>query len=173
MIIILEGNECNYKTTVANKLNKKLNFPILKGSTFESAQSGNEELYKHHFKFTHLDNIILDRGIYSNLVYASLYKDYSILNKEQVKYIENAMTDKAIVVYLHADTDVLIERIRQRGDEYVKEDMLDSINKKYDQVISESNLVIISYNTESFNSDEIVEDVVEFIDEKPWLDDEI
>jgi cytidylate kinase len=75
MLIILEGNECNFKSTVAEKLSNLIGFNVVKGSSFEMSKTTNEELFNKFNQLSNLNRTIIDRFIYSNLVYASLYKD--------------------------------------------------------------------------------------------------
>lgn len=162
MIIILEGNEANFKTTIAEKLRNKLNIPIVKGSSFELSQCTNEELFKHFKDFAEMDKVIFDRFIYSNRVYATLYKDYAILNKQQREDIEELIKDKAIIVYLHTDEETTKQRIRQRGDEYVNEDMVGKIYDVYHNVMMEANetLDVYTYNTKYWSSDDVVDHLI-------------
>lgn len=160
LLYILCGNECNFKTTVANKLSEKLNLPIIKGSSFELSQCTNEELYNHFFKIAVSDNLIVDRYIYSNLTYASLYDDYAILSKNQKEYLELILDSKAKVIYLFADDNVLKERMKVRGDDYVDESMLSVINKKFHSVMTTSTLNPTWYDTNDWTSDEIVNDLL-------------
>lgn len=166
MLIILEGNECCFKTTVAEKLSKKLGWDIVKGSSFELAQCNNAELFEHFLGITHMKNKIVDRYIYSNLVYASLYKDFAIINEEQQNIIEDTLKDKAIIVYLYASPDVIKERLEERGDDYVEVDMIESINEKYDQVTISDKVYNTMYDTEYLTSDEIVNQILAEIDEQ-------
>jgi thymidylate kinase len=158
-LIILEGNEANFKTTVANKLSKLINFPVVKGSTFEHAQCTNEELFEKFKELSELDNTILDRFIYSNRVYATLYRDFAILTNDQRKEIEERIKGKATLIYLHADDEIIKQRIEQRGDDYVDTDMVSAINNEYIKTINEAGIQRISYNTSEWNSDEIVRDI--------------
>lgn len=156
-MIILEGNECCFKSTVASKLNEKLDYPIIKGSSFELAQCNNEELYKHFIEFAKNKNVIMDRFIYSNQVYATLYKDYAILTDTQRKSIEEMVFDKAKVYYLYAPDEVIKKRIKSRGDEYVELDMVSKISEMYEQVMFQSGLKLRMLDTNEMTSDEIVE----------------
>ncbi|MEM5599348.1 hypothetical protein AAHB53_28775 [Niallia circulans] len=106
-MIILEGNECCFKSTVASKLSEKSGYPIIKGSSFELSQCTNKELYEHFINFSINDNVIMDRFIYSNQVYATLYKDFAILTNDQRKHIEKLVFDKSIVYYLYAPDEVI------------------------------------------------------------------
>ena len=163
MLIILEGNECNFKTTVAEKLSKELNIPVVKGSSFELAQCNNQELYEHFLKLSQMDNVIIDRSWISNYVYATLYKDYAILTPEQRLEIEQRVYDKALLVYLYADEETIKSRLRERGDDYVEEKMIGTINKVYLEAIEQTELVVHSFNTSSYSSDNIVKQVEKLI----------
>lgn len=160
-MIILEGNECCFKSTVANKLNEKLGYPIIKGSSFELAQCNNQELYRHFIEFAKNNNVIMDRFIYSNQVYATLYKDYAILTDNQRKRIEELVFDKAKVYYLYASDETIQSRIKERGDEYVELEMVSKINDLYEPVMFQSGLKLKMFDTSVMTSDEIVEKIIE------------
>lgn len=162
-MIILEGTDCCYKSTVADKLSKELGYPVIKGSSFEFAKSGNEKLFEHFNKLADEDNVIIDRYIYSNLVYAKKFKGYSILTEEQQRTIEKKIRDKAKVIYLHADPKVIKQRLRDRGDEYITERDIEPVLELYNQVIDEMGLHMNSWDTNEWNSDEIVEDIIHLI----------
>ncbi|MGG1363556.1 AAA family ATPase [Bacillus velezensis] len=162
-MIILEGTDCCYKSTVADKLSKELGYPVLKGSSFELAKSGNEKLFEHFNKLADEDNVIIDRYIYSNLVYARKFKDYSILTEEQQRVIEKKIRDKAKVIYLHADPQVIKHRLRERGDEYINDRDIEPVLELYREVMSDAGLHTYSWDTEQWSSDEIAEGVIHLI----------
>ena len=159
-MIILEGTDCCYKSTVADKLRKELGYPVIKGSSFELAKSGNEKLFEHFNKLADEDNVIIDRYIYSNLVYAKKFKDYSILTEEQQRTIEEKIRDKAKVIYLHADPKVIKQRLLERGDEYIKDRDIEPVLKLYRKVMSDAGLHKYSWDTEQWSSDDIVEGLI-------------
>lgn len=160
-LIILEGPDCCFKSTVAAKLSKDLKYPIIKGSSFELATSGNEKLFEHFNKLADEDNVIIDRFVYSNLVYAKKFKDYSILTEEQLRIIEDKIKLKAKVVYLHADPNLIKKRLSVRGDEYIEGKDIDLILDLYREVMSDAGLHTYSWDTGHWGSDEIVEDLVQ------------
>lgn len=113
-----------------------------------------------------MDDIIVDRFIYSNLVYASLYDDYSILNEDQVDDIQQVMNKKKLVtVYLTADDETIKERLRIRGDDYVVEDMVSNINEKYREVMQNAvtQVNINTYDTRLITSNQIAEELAAYI----------
>lgn len=159
-MIILEGADCCYKSTVADKLSKELGYPVIKGSSFELAKSGNKKLFEHFNKLADEDNVIIDRYIYSNLVYAKKFKDYSILTKEQQRVIEEKIRDNAKVIYLHADPKVIKQRLLERGDEYINDRDIEPVLGLYSEIMSDVGLHTYSWDTRQWNSDEIVEGLV-------------
>ncbi|MGF9745698.1 AAA family ATPase [Bacillus velezensis] len=163
-MIILEGTDCCYKSTVADKLSKELGYPVLKGSSFELAKSGNEKLFEHFNKLADEDNVIIDRYIYSNLVYARKFKDYSILTEDQQREIEEKIRYKAKVVYLHADPKVIKQRLLERGDEYINDRDIEPVLELYREVMSDVGLHTYSWDTEQWNSDEIVEGLIQLFE---------
>lgn len=163
MFIVIDGCDATYKTTLANKLAKKLNFPVIKGSTFELSKCDNKQLFDRFLKLAQLDNVVIDRFIYSNLVYASLYSDYAILNQSQFDEIEKLIKDKSLLIYLTSDAKTIKNRLRNRGDDYVNEDMIEKILDKYAEVMNKSSLTIHTYDTKLWDGDMIVEDIMKRI----------
>ncbi|MCY7757792.1 hypothetical protein [Bacillus inaquosorum] len=163
-LVILEGPDCCFKSTVATKLSKELKYPIIKGSSFELATSGNEKLFEHFIKLADKDNVIIDRFAYSNLVYAKKFKDYSILTEQQLRIIESKIKTKAKVAYLHADPKIIKERLSIRGDECIEGKDIDSILDLYREVMSNAGLHTYSWDTGQWGSDEIVEDLIQLFE---------
>ncbi|MBW7976822.1 AAA family ATPase [Bacillus velezensis] len=163
-MIILEGTDCCYKSTVADKLSKELGYPVLKGSSFELAKSGNEKLFEHFNKLADEDNVIIDRYIYSNLVYAKKFKDYSILTEEQQRTIEKKIRDKAKVIYLYADAKVIKQRLRERGDEYINDRDIEPVLELYREIMSDVGLHTYSWDTEQWSSKEIAKGIIFLVD---------
>lgn len=162
MKIILCGNEANFKTTIAIKLSERLGYPIVKGSSFELATSTNSEMYDKMGKMLTLDNAIIDRYIYCNKVYASIFPQYTILTTRQFNFIERQIErdedGETVVVYLHAPVEVLKKRLMKRGDEHMDKvlERLEVINDEYEHVFENSIVKPIRINTEEYGSDEIV-----------------
>ncbi|MGN7329817.1 hypothetical protein [Bacillus altitudinis] len=166
MIIILEGCDCCYKSTVAKQLSKKLDYKILRGSSFELAKGSQDSLYDYCFELTKHENLIIDRYIYSNLVYATNFPGNTMLTHGQVSNIENKILSKAKLIYLHARPEVIKERILSRGDDQVNTKDIEPIVELYNEVIPKSKLHTYSFDTEKYASDEIVEDIIYLVNEE-------
>ena len=166
MIIILEGCDCCYKSTVAKQLSKKLDYKILRGSSFELAKRSQDSLYDYCFGLTEHDNLIIDRYIYSNLVYATMFPGHAKLSDEQVSIIEKKLLSNAKLIYLYARPISIKERIISRGDDQVNTKDIEPIVKLYNEVIPKSKLHTYSFDTENYDSDEIVEDIIYLVSEE-------
>ncbi|MCY7500185.1 deoxynucleoside kinase [Bacillus pumilus] len=166
MIIILEGCDCCYKSTVAKQLSKKLDYKILRGSSFEIAKRSQDSLYEYCLGLTKHDNLIIDRYIYSNLVYATKFPGNTKLTHGQVSNIENKLLNKTKLIYLYARPEVIKERILSRGDDQVNTKDIEPIVKLYNEVIPKSKLHTYSIDTEIYDSDEIVEDIIYLVSEE-------
>lgn len=156
MFIILEGVDCTGKSTLALALSEMLDMDIVKGSSFEQADCTQDELFAKFMELTKLDNVILDRFIYSNAVYAAEYEDFSILSDGQRREIEDEIRHKAIIIYLYADKHDLLDRFNSRGDDYVSVDRFDSLLDRYSDVMSEIDGLHTIYLNSSFLTTEIM-----------------
>lgn len=164
MNIIIEGVDCTFKSTIAKKLSSKFDIPVVRGSSFELATGTNTELFNFNLELARLENTIIERFIYSNYVYATLYPKHTILTHEQRKNIEDLMRNKSIIVYLTASPDVIIKRLEQRGDEYVTTDKVSDIIKMYNVAISEAlknGMKVYTYDTGILSSDDVVSQISE------------
>jgi broad-specificity NMP kinase len=96
-----------------------------------------------------------------------LYKDYSILTKEQVKEIECKLLQKnSLVVYLFAEAEVIKKRLLERGDNYVKVDEVKAINEKYEEVLKGARLPVLHMNTEFVTSNMIAHIVSKMVTQR-------
>ncbi|SNZ10025.1 Thymidylate kinase [Terribacillus aidingensis] len=163
MLIFIEGTDCNFKSTIAAILSEELNYSVTKGSSFELASKGNKELYVHFRAIADLEKGIVDRYIYSNLVYASKYRDFSIINNTQKVHLESLLKDKSVVLYLFASDEVVQQRIEQRGDEYINTKDISELNKSYSKVMESSGMTVLSFDTSKNSSIEIAESVLKWL----------
>lgn len=152
MIVILEGNDCTFKTTLGNRLAEELGIGLERGSSFESAKMNSEELFNWYVeKVNGGKSKILDRFVYSNRVYASLYEGYSLLSLNQVKTLESMIIQNytnILLIFCHGEDRDLIRRIKIRGDKDVEPEELSRISLKYMELIpSECGLPTYYYDT--------------------------
>jgi thymidylate kinase len=130
MNVILEGCDCVGKSTFAELLAEKTGYEIVKGSSFEISELGQDGMYKHMMELLNRDKLIIDRFFYSNLVYGSLYK-YPMMTMEQYLELQAKLNKTSLVVYLHTSQNVIKNRMANRGDDMIKVDDIGMILEEY------------------------------------------
>lgn len=147
MIFIIEGPDGAGKSTLAKKLSKQLEMPIIKMNKPEKyEEAGMFDYYKN--LLTRRDYFILDRCWYSELVYGYVMPDRAkpCITKEQSKLLEELVKDKAIVIHCTDSVDALWKRCNARGEEYVTEfSQLLKIRARYINLFEETSLPLFTY----------------------------
>lgn len=136
-IIILEGCDAVGKSSIAEDLARITGFEIIKGSSFEISQLGEDGMFKYMMDLLDKKNIIIDRFFWSNYVYGKLY-DYPTMSIGQFARLANKAEANALTVYITANKEVIKRRMQKRGDDMIKADEVDSILSKYEEAISNS-----------------------------------
>lgn len=136
MIIIVEGPDGSGKDTFINNLEKLTDMRHVRGSSFEISQSGSKEMYRKWKDMLLKDNnIIINRFIYSNLVYGPMY-NFPTITKNLADKIQEIVNERAVVVYINTDTDIIVDRIKSRGDEDIHSRDIKSIQLGYSELWS-------------------------------------
>lgn len=175
MKIIVEGCDGVGKDTFINNLSEILGIDSVRGSSFEISNGGADSMFKKSKDILDIEgNIIINRFFYSNLVYGDLY-DYPMMRDEQYEQLNKMVQEKAIVYYLVADTEIIQQRINNRGDDMISPDDIDMIKQKYVDVWKKyhSNVVVIVTNSNELlnkNSD-IYQVVIDNISEVEYMRD--
>ncbi|MCL1700701.1 hypothetical protein [Lysinibacillus sp. Bpr_S20] len=158
---IVIGTDCSGKTSLVDMLSDITEFKVVKGSSFEHSKCTQEELFDKFLEFTKMDAVIFDRFHICNEVYSPMYDDFAMLSDDQRRYIEREMKDKATIIYLYADDEVLEERFNSRGDDYVSLEKLKYAKRKYEEAIHKiKHLEVVKFNTGKMTTKEIVEQIL-------------
>jgi thymidylate kinase len=165
MIVIAEGCDCVGKTTFAEMLAEKTGYEVVKGSSFEIAELGQFGMYEHMWKLLDRDNIIIDRFLYSNLVYGSIY-NYPMMQPIQYHSLVQKLNKTAIVIYLQAHQYVIAERMATRGDDMIKVQdinlILDSYNNNINGVFMPKTMLSLDTTDSDFNvATSMVKDMID------------
>lgn len=161
IIYIVVGTDCSGKTSLVDMLSDITEFKVIKGSSFEQSQCSQDELFKKFLEFTKMDNVIFDRFTFCNEVYSQMYDDFAMLSDEQRRFIEQEMKDRATIVYLYADDEVLENRFNSRGDDYVSLDKLKYAKGKYEEALHKvEHLEVVKFDTGKMTTKEIVEQIL-------------
>lgn len=103
--------------------------------------------FKHIKEASQIDNSVMDRSIYGDIIFAKMLKDSGEMSPEEFNLyielfenmIEHCMAPK-LMVYLEISTDEAIKRICKRGRDYekiVERDYWDSLNSNYKNYFSQ------------------------------------
>lgn len=134
MIIIVEGPDGSGKDTFIENLVKLTGVRHVRGSSFEISQGGPDKMYEKWMNMLlEEDDIIINRFCYSNLVYGPMY-GYPTITKEQAREINELVNDRAIVYYIDADTDIIVDRIKKRGDDDIKPEEIKDLQASYEHM---------------------------------------
>lgn len=121
MIINITGHDCTGKTTLSEKLSNELNAIYTHFSNPKDMEDGK----KQYFDF--LDNVdksntyVCDRFHDGEWVYAPIYRNYTANYMTEIEY-KIRKTDKYMLAYITSNIDTIIERIKVRGEDFVKEE---------------------------------------------------
>lgn len=176
MALILEGVDCSGKSTYARILKEEFNFDVVQGSSFEIASKGTDYMfnYMHSLlvngsKNNGSDNLVIDRHVYSNIVYSTLF-GYPMMKKEQIDTLVSEINKNSIVAYLHANPIDISNRMYKRGDDMVKPSDVDRIMKRYSNVLLDnfhSPSHLLSICTDDFNdTDKNIDMIINLHDSK-------
>lgn len=158
---IVVGTDCSGKTSLVEMLSDISEFEVVKGSSFEHSKCTQDELFEKFLEFTKLDDVIFDRFTYCNEIYAEMYDDFAMLSDKQRRFIEQEMKDKATIIYLYADDEVLEKRFDSRGDDYVPLDKIKYAKGKYEESLSKvKDLEVVKFDTGKMATKEIVEQIL-------------
>lgn len=158
---VIVGTDCSGKTSLVDMLSDITEFKVVKGSSFEHSKCTQDELFDKFLEFTKLDDVIFDRFTYCNEVYAPMYDDFAMLSDKQRRFIEQEMKNKAIIIYLYADDDVLEQRFNSRGDDYVSLDKLKYAKGKYEEALHKvEHLEVVKFDSGKMTTKEIVEQIL-------------
>lgn len=158
---IVVGTDCSGKTSLVDMLSDITEFKVVKGSSFQDSQCTQDELFDKFLEFTKLDNVIFDRFTFCNEVYAEMYDDFAMLSDEQRRFIEQEMRDKATIIYLYADDEILEQRFNNRGDDYVPLDKIKYAKSKYEESLHKvEHLEVVKFDTGKMTTKQIVEQIL-------------
>lgn len=147
MIIIIEGIDRVGKTTLANMISKECDYPLFKDNpkyntiyTDKTINSEKINLLLNLMEINALQNIILDRGHFTEFVYGIIDREY--VNNDVWGFDERlAKLDNVLLIYVKPED---IERsIREHGSD------LSQHNKLMDECMNKSKIKNIIYTSYS------------------------
>jgi len=168
MILLFEGCDCVGKTSIINELKKYLqknsvykhfsNPPTCKNEMiFNRIQYLNEIHLMNMYKYE--VNFIYDRFYFGELVYAPIYRGYTI---DYQDFIEGQLNDlNAILVYVYCNEDIIHKRFDNK---FIGQDDIKFILNKYSIELAKSKMNNIIYiNTSNKTSEQCAKELLKEI----------
>lgn len=156
-IIILEGSDCSGKSTLARQLQQITGFDIVKGSSFQIAELGNQAMFEHMLSLSTKDRIIIDRMYISNYIYGELF-DFPRMDMNQFHALRDAFNKKSLTIVLQPSLSAVTKRLGVRGDDEIKTNDLQNILDNYLKVLTDNTDEILTEDTFVHQSDDFISD---------------
>lgn len=153
MRILIDGCDGTGKTSVCEKLANNFGCNIIR------LTYGGDRSTRAYFEMMSCDNVVHDRTFLSEIIYPKYFERKSRLDMNQIPYLFH-LTDclNAKMFILTASSETIQNRIRQRGDEYIKDiDKFIEINQDYLEYAREHNICVI--DTTDKTIDEVVKEI--------------
>lgn len=155
MIIIFAGCDCTGKSTQTGMFDKNI-WEIRKGSANSDFKRSIDTL-KSDIKYN--KNVIYDRiPLIDDFVYTPVFA-----NRESsyISYKDEAseLLDKCVVIYLTCDSDVLVARMRSRGDNYISPDQIPIIKKWYHEIFNMLDLRPVTIDVTNLTEEEVANEI--------------
>lgn len=152
MLILLEGNECSGKSTLAKKLTENGGRVVHFGAPTTPEEAAN--YYKVYIRA--MDEVkpnelvVFDRCWVSDTVYGPVMRGTQEMSFEMANLL-NAYASQhgGILIYCHCDWKTLVKRYTSRGDDYITSvDKLRELQATYNQNIKlMKNIPVMYYDT--------------------------
>jgi len=170
MIVIIDGTDCAGKTTLLERVSKKLNRGAIIKNTFKPKVSKDHDAIKVQYSQLAAAGrklveeagqlIFLDRFYPSQLVYSVLREDDELHNAWYTGF-EVAISDIAKYVWVYEDKETLAERYKDRGDEHVNLEQIYMLHDRYEEFFERCTLQKIKVKS---MDEDAVEQVIAFIE---------
>lgn len=160
MVIIFAGCDCSGKSTCFNKMDKS------SGRFEKGVATENLEFAIANLKTDVLFNlfVVYDRHpIIDDIVYSQVF---SHKESKLVSKIEDlsALLSHCCVIYFDCDNNIIANRMKERGDEYVTESQIPEIKDEYEKAFKLLKLNPHRVDTSNANPDEVYKQVMEVIE---------
>lgn len=152
MLIIIEGVDGTGKSTLAQGL-KALTGDVLQLHAAQPVGTWDEEYVQpltqyvptgKHEPPSSPSHVICDRWHWGELIYGPLYRGQSIVGPEEWMYVDSMLNAKgAIVVFLRNKKEDILQRWKDRGEDFAKAEHLDQLMSSYEYVAANSRVPVI------------------------------
>lgn len=134
-MIILEGIDKTGKTTLANKLRDEYGYEIVKTSQPKKKEHPYVE-YVRKILSIRTSRVVFDRLHLGELVYGPVKRGKSLIDEKMLFNINSLLSlHGATIIYCHDKPEIIKERFSQEKEDYLQETDIETILKRYEEVI--------------------------------------
>lgn len=144
MIIFTEGPDGAGKSVLAAALAEATGFE-LKRFSYPRGEAEKKSMFDMYTDLIYANedyNIIVDRCWYSEMIYGPLMRGGSAISTEQMYELEKMVMNHGggMIVHCSAPTEVLLERVNSRGDDYVPINgpFIELLKQRYETLLNET-----------------------------------
>lgn len=159
MLVIIEGPDNTGKTTLAKKLVEKFDLEYIHCS---KPKTDNPYLEYCDLADSIKKPTVLDRAHLGEYVYGRLWRGGCDISDAKFSDLDFKFMDKfehVIVVHATAPLDVILERCRANDEKLLKEDQIKRCVELFDDVISKTDIPVLTYNSDVEKPEDIVEQI--------------
>lgn len=151
MIIILEGPDGSGKSTLAEKLAKQTGYILMHRTKPNSDEEKKNMMAEYLQVIKSGKNVIFDRCWYSEMVYGPIMRDETVITYPDMFELERLLCRRgAILIYCTDKPDVLWERCKARGEDYITDILTHTkICEGYEELMGVPHLIpVVRYGYE-------------------------
>lgn len=147
MIVNITGMDATGKSTLSERLATELSAKYTHFSNPKDMEDGKQQYFSFLDNVDSSKNYVCDRFHDGEWVYAPIYRGYIA---DYMNEIENKIrnTDKYMLAYITADLNTIVERIKVRGEDFVKEEHYQMVlNNFMNNFVMEQQMPFVMINT--------------------------
>lgn len=158
MLIIISGCDRSGKTSIATKFVEKNKYEYTHFSSPKNKEDGKQQYFNFIANINSYENYLCDRFYEGEFVYAPIYRNYQL---DYAPQLEETLLQKtnAMYVYVKADLDIIKKRIKEVGEDFVKDDDLGKVINNYEQFIMNCELPYLILENNNMDKDKFEETI--------------
>lgn len=161
-IIHVSGMDCTLKTTLCEKLSKILSCEVCHFDKPKNLEDGKKQYFDFLNETYKQNDVICDRYHDGEHIYAPLYRGY------ESNYLHEFETKLREYPYLFVNTvsdiNVILERIKLRGEDFVKEEHYQTILDLFEKYLEKQSMPYIKIDTSDYKTDEYIRRILRAIE---------
>lgn len=159
-LIIIEGCDCTFKTTLVNEIKKNLDKDFM---TFHFSKPNDiTDVYGGYidslYELSKYNNVILDRSFLGEYVYSQLWRGGLSMTYDNFKHLLlrcQKFFDNVFIIFCTGNKKDIIERMKKRGEDLLKENEIEKCLFLFDDIKSITREIIFNANR-MFNNSQLV-----------------